>query len=135
LLVATTLRQHLVEEVELTGPVQTMDEAPPPGKFCAKELMLGSRKADLILRLWDGRLVPIECKVSNSALNSIKRVNDVSEKAGRWTNEFGSNQIVPIAVLSGVFGHGKLTAVQRQGLTLIWTHRMADLTDLIGPQP
>jgi hypothetical protein len=46
--------------------------APSPGAFCGESLV-GSRKADIVARLFDERLMPIECKVSNSELNSVKR--------------------------------------------------------------
>jgi len=44
--------------------VVTSAELPGPGEFCG-ESKLGSRKADFIIRLWDNRTVPVECKVSN----------------------------------------------------------------------
>lgn len=51
--------------------IATILRAPAPGEFCL-EAVLGRRKADLIVRLWDGRVMPIECKVSNSSTNSVK---------------------------------------------------------------
>lgn len=62
-------------------PIPTLNHAPNPGEFC-RESLLGSRKADIVLRLRDHRIVPIECKVSNSALNSIKRVNNEAQNRG-----------------------------------------------------
>lgn len=53
--------------------------APAAGEFCG-ESILGAgrhdkagdrgRKADIVVRLWDQRVMPIECKVSNSYINS-----------------------------------------------------------------
>jgi hypothetical protein len=61
--------------------VCNLREAPEKGQFCP-ECKLGTRKADLLVTSWDGRVVPIECKVSNSAVNSIKRLNnDAGSKA------------------------------------------------------
>ncbi|HEY3330852.1 MAG TPA: XamI family restriction endonuclease [Capsulimonadaceae bacterium] len=111
--------------------VTTMLNAPNPGEFCG-EAKLGSRKADLIVRLWDGRIMPIECKVSNSTLNSVKRLNnDAAAKAEAWTKDFGMTQIVPVAVLSGVFGLRHLIDAQDRNLTLCWSHRIDDLTSWI----
>jgi len=108
--------------------INTLDEAPPKGAFCA-ECAVGSRKADVPVRLFDGRLMPVECKVSNSALNSIKRINnDAAVKAQIWRREFGTNQVVPAAMLSGVFDVGNLLRAQDGGLTLFWAHRL----DLLG---
>ncbi|MDA8232077.1 MAG: XamI family restriction endonuclease [Magnetospirillum sp.] len=55
--------------------IRTLDDAPARGQFCPESLV-GTRKADVPVRLFDGRLMPIECKVSNSALNSVKRINN-----------------------------------------------------------
>ena len=107
--------------------IATLDDAPARGQYCA-ECMVGSRKADLSVRLFDGRLMPIECKVSNSALNSVKRVNnDAAVKAKTWTLEFGTIQIVPAAVLAGVFKVANLVQAQRDGLSLFWAHRLEEL--------
>jgi hypothetical protein len=76
--------------------------APASGEFCG-ESRLGTRKADIVVRLWDHRVMPIECKVSNSSLNSVKRLNnDAAVKA------------------------------QERGLTIFWAHDLQPLTDWIG---
>jgi hypothetical protein len=107
--------------------IATLNRAPGAGEFC-RESMLGSRKADLIVRLWDHRIMPIECKVSNSALNSIKRVNnDAAVKAETWIKDFGTRNIVPAAVLSGVYQVRHLADAQRRGLALFWAHDLQAL--------
>ena len=111
--------------------VPTLSLAPPSGEFC-REAMLGSRKADFIIGLADGRTAAIECKVSSSAVNSIKRLNnDAAVKAAVWRSEFGTVQVVPIAVLEGVFALRNLSAAQNQGLTIFWAHDLAGMTDWI----
>ena len=41
--------------------------------------------------------MPIECNVSNSTLNSVKRVkNDAAVKAETWLKDFGTTQVVPV---------------------------------------
>lgn len=112
----------------MTRDVHTLASAPKPGEFCA-ESKLGDRKADLIVGLWDSRVMPIECKVSNSATNSIKRLNnDAAVKAGHWRKEFGDTQVVPVAVLSGVFNTLNLSQAQEAGLTLFWAHDLGEMT-------
>ncbi len=107
-------------------------EAPQPGEFC-QEVTLGTRKADLIVGLWDRRTMPIECKVSNSSTNSIKRLNnDAAAKAEAWLDQFGRAQVVPVAVLGGVYKLLNLEQAQDRGLTLFWVHRLRDLTDWIA---
>ncbi|MGH6990744.1 MAG: XamI family restriction endonuclease, partial [Stellaceae bacterium] len=101
-----------------------LDDAPARGQFCS-ESMVGSRKADVPVRLFDGRLMPIECKVSNSELNSVKRINnDAAVKANTWKVEFGINQVVPVAMLSGVFKVSNLVQAQGGGLTMFWAHKL-----------
>jgi len=111
--------------------IKTLDQAPAAGEFCG-ESMFGSRKADLVVRLWDGRVMPLECKVSNSSTNSIKRLNnDAAVKATIWLNEFGTAQTVPAAVLAGVFKTRNLEAAQQRGLTIFWAHDLDKLIDFI----
>ena len=56
--------------------------APPLGHFTGECKVGETRKADVVVRLWDERVMPIECEVSNSELNSIKRLtNDAAAKA------------------------------------------------------
>lgn len=126
-LVAGQLRRADFEEVE-TRQVVTLSNAPKQGQFC-RESMFGSRKADFIVGLADGRTMAIECKVSNSATNSIKRLNnDAAVKATTWREEFGKAQIVVVAVLDGVYALRNLVDAQEAGLTIFWAH---DLTSMI----
>lgn len=109
----------------------TLAQAPKPGEF-SREASLAGRKADLIVGLWDHRVMPIECKVSNSSINSIKRLNnDATAKAEGWIKDLGEVQIVPAAVLSGVYHLHSLEDAQRRGLTLFWAHRLGDLLNWI----
>lgn len=111
--------------------VSTLADAPEPGQFCG-ESYLGNRKADFLVRLWDQRIMPIECKVSNSATNSVKRLNnDAAAKAEAWIKDFGTRQVVPTAVLGGVYKLHNLLDAQQRGLTLFWTHHLKTLTDWI----
>jgi hypothetical protein len=107
-----------------TREVRLLSDAPKPGEFC-RESTLGKRKADFVVGLWDGRVLAVECKVSNSATNSIKRLNnDAAVKASDWRRDFGERQVVSAAVLSGVFKLRNLEDAQAQGLTLFWAHEL-----------
>jgi len=48
--------------------IPLLDTAPAPGEFC-QESKLGETRADLVVRLYDRRVLAIECKASNSAVN------------------------------------------------------------------
>jgi hypothetical protein len=114
-----------------TRVINNISDAPAPGEFC-RECMLGTRKADFVVRLLDGRILAIECKVSNSATNSIKRLNnDAAIKAESWMEEFGTTGVVPSAVLSGVYKIANVESAQRRGLTIFWAHDLSVLTNWI----
>jgi hypothetical protein len=118
------------EEVP-AGEIPTLHQAPAAGHFCG-ESMFGTRKADFVVGLWDGRKMPLECKVSNSETNSIKRLNnDAAVKSVGWLQEFGTVNVVPAAVLAGVFKRVHLTYAQTRGLTLWWAHDLDALADWI----
>jgi len=104
--------------------VRTIGNAPGPGAFCG-ESVAGTRKADFVVGLWDERKMLIECKVSNSELNSVKRLNnDAAAKAEAWIQDFGRSNVVPTAVLSGVYKLSSLIEAQDRGLTLFWAHAL-----------
>lgn len=114
-----------------TRTIKTARSAPSAGEFCG-ESMLGTRKADLVVGLWDERILAIECKVSNSKVNSVKRVNnDAAVKARIWTQEFGTQLIVPAAVIAGVYNPPNLTTAQDAGLSIWWSHDLEKMTDWI----
>jgi hypothetical protein len=114
-----------------TRKVATISLAPKPGEFC-RESTLGTRKADFIIGLYDQRIMAIECKVSNSSTNSVKRLNnDAAAKAQAWISQFGTLGVVPVAVISGVYKLGNLVDAQNCGLTLFWAHDLSQLLDWI----
>jgi hypothetical protein len=116
--------------------IELLDDAPNPGEFCG-ESKLGDTKADIVIRLHDRRVLPIECKVSNSATNSFKRlIHEAAGKAAKWQRQFGDRAVVPAAVLSGVFAENNLMSAQSGGLVLVWAHRLDDLGPLVqGTRP
>lgn len=133
-------QERAVQEALLAGgfeqvasrPIPLLRDAPDPGQFCMESLV-GNRKADLVVALWDRRIMPIECKVSNSFTNSYKRLNnDAAVKAKTWRDDLGSLQVVPTAVLSGAYKLHSLVDAQARGLTLFWAHRLEAMLDWIG---
>ena len=113
-------------------PINTIVKGPQPMQFCA-ECQLGERKADVVVRLHDTRLMAIECKVSNSATNSVKRLNnDAAVKAEYWLKVFGTSQVVPTAALAGVFKVLNLKQAQERGLSLFWSHDLDKLGAFIS---
>ncbi len=112
----------------------TLAAVPTAQQFCG-EARLGTSRADLVVRLRDGRVMPIECKVSNSAVNSYKRINhEALNKARSWLEGFGLRNVVPAAVISGVFNPNNLAQAQDAGLVLFWNHGLAELARFIGDE-
>jgi len=130
----TQVKDFLLDlEFEEVPPcdIDNVTKGPERGQFCG-ECLVGERKADVVVRLHDGRLMPIECKVSNSATNSVKRLNnDAAAKAAYWKPAFGDQNIVPAAVLSGVFKPENMKQAQDRGLFLFWAHDLDALGDFI----
>jgi len=114
--------------------VKTFNQAPNPGEFC-RESLLGSSKADFLIGLWDRRIMAIECKVSNSSTNSVKRLNrEAAGKAEKWIYEFGVRNVVPVAILSGVYKLHNITSAQERGLTVYWAHDLEQLLTWIDSE-
>lgn len=132
------LEQAVAARLEMGGmlrvparAIRTLDDAPAVGEFCG-ESMFGNRKADLVVRLYDKRVLALECKVSNSSTNSIKRLNnDAATKAVEWLGAFGALQCVPGAVLAGVFKLKNLEDAQAAGLTIFWAHNLDALWNFV----
>jgi len=112
-------------------PIATITDAPEAGEFCG-ETMLAGRKADFVISLHDQRILALECKVSNSELNSLKRLNnDAAIKAKGWRDDLGAAHVVSAAMLSGVYKLSHLESAQARGITLFWAHRLPDFIQWI----
>lgn len=99
----------------------------------SRERSVAKAKCDVPVRLRDGRLLAIECKVSIGPKNGWKRINrETGGKAGSWRRSFG-DQIIVAAVIDGVFDLGCLTQAQDgQGVTIFWQHNLKPLAEFIA---
>jgi hypothetical protein len=110
--------------LDVTGGLQ-------PGEF-SNECLVAGAKCDVPVGLKDGRLLLIECKVSNSATNSVKRLNrEVGNKTAVWRDAFGQRAISAV-VLSGVFKLTNLQSAQTSGVVLFWEHRLESLAAFLA---
>jgi hypothetical protein len=106
---------------------------PSSGVVSENEVQFGPEKADVLSRLWDDRMFPIECKVSNSEVNSYKRLNhDTLAKHHAWINQFGTANVVPSAILAGVFKPSNVFQAQEAGLAIFWSHRVSDVGKFVA---
>lgn len=115
------------------GKVTSPSHWPVANTFYGECTVYG-RKADILVGTHDGRIIAIEAKDSSSALNSIKRVlNDTAAKAKHWSGKAGE-EIVPVALLSGVFKVESLKSAQESGLYLVWTHDLDGFVEWLSTQ-
>ncbi|AWE52404.1 hypothetical protein DC008_23690 [Streptomyces nigra] len=98
----------------------------------SKERKVAGAKCDVPIRLKDGRLLAIECKVSNGPKNSWKRlIRECGGKSETWRQHFGT-QVMSVAVLAGSFDLSCLERAQNMdGLWVYWQHDLKALTDFI----
>jgi len=128
--VKNALREIGFEEIE-PRVISTPSRAPKPGQFCGESSFVG-KKADVIVGLWDERVMAIECKTSNSEVNSYKRVNhEAGAKASHWTATFGYALVVPAVTIAGVFKPQNLADAQKAGLTIWWSHDLGAMADFV----
>lgn len=108
-------------------------DAVPKGTFVPGECWLGGTKCDVLARLRDGRLLAVECKVSNSTVNSFKRLNkDAVRSASDWKRAFAT-QVVVCAVLAGVFKLENLVRAQAEHqIFIVWEHDLAPLREFVA---
>jgi hypothetical protein len=99
----------------------------------SRERKVGGAKCDVPIRLLDGRLLTLECKVSNGPKNSWKRLQrEVGGKADTWKQAYGS-QVITGAVVAGVFDLKCLSDAQsRQNVALFWQHDLEPLLEFVG---
>jgi hypothetical protein len=125
---------EVVETLAGIGLVQDDDRTPilvldrlERGHF-SRERKVAGAKCDVPVRLADGRLLALECKVSNGPKNSWKRLHrEAGGKSEQWAKEFGS-QVVTGAVLAGVYDLSCVLSSQEQHhVYIFWQH---DLTSL-----
>ena len=113
------------------GIQNLLNDSPPPKHFLS-QINLGSDNADVVVRLGDGRLLAIECKGSNSEINSRKRLNKEAVKnAQAWLARFG-DQVVPAVALQGVFKGSYVAEAQATPMLIFWSHRLDDLRSLVA---
>lgn len=116
----------------IRGIQKLLTDSPPPRTF-QTQINLGPDNADVVVRLDDARLLAIECKGSNSEINSRKRLNkEAAQNARVWVERFGSEQVVPAVALQGVFSARYVTEAQDTPMVIFWAHRLDDLAAFLS---
>jgi len=86
------------------------------------------QEVDIALGLSRTYVAAMECKVSNDATNSVKRINDVIKKATAWKEHWGSF-VEPVALLQGVIKPRDVRRLIDAGVVVFWSHRLKDLEE------
>jgi hypothetical protein len=101
-----------------------------PGEFTS-EFRVAGAKCDLPLLLPSGLLITLECKVSGSEVNSIKRlIRETVGKRRAWSEEFGKG-VMTGALIAGNFAMTTLTAAQDADMLLCFEHEMEALAEFV----
>ena len=104
-------------------------------RYMHKTTFRGAAKStaevDIAVGMAGGRLLAIECKVSNDATNSIKRVNDVLKKREAWEKGYGS-VLTTGAVLSGVIAGKDVARLAAAGVSVFFSHDLNPLRHFLA---
>jgi hypothetical protein len=110
------------------GGIRNIRRKAPEARQIKENVTLGGEGADFVVGLGDGRILAIECKGSNSEINSRKRINkEVANNAQSWLRQFGDGTLVPSAAIQGVFKPDYIAEVQEIPVVFFWGHRLEDL--------
>lgn len=94
------------------------------------------QEVDIACGLGSSIILAMECKVTNDATNSIKRVNDILKKSAAWQMHWGSF-VKTAALLQGVIAYKDVARLLDAGIEVFWSHRLEDFgawVDQNGPR-
>jgi hypothetical protein len=79
------------------------------------------QEVDIACGLAKTYVLAMECKVTNDATNSVKRINDVLKKAKAWKDHWG-NFVTTAALLQGVIAPKDVHRLLDDGVKVFWSH-------------
>lgn len=86
------------------------------------------QEVDIAMGLGGTIVLAMECKVSNDATNSVKRINDVLKKSAAWKKHWGSF-VKTAALLQGVIAAKDVHRLLDEGVEVFWSHNVQELMD------
>lgn len=135
-LMSKAQEQAVVEALEANGwtkrpssLVSTLADLPAK-EFMHKTLFAtGSqpKEVDIACGLGKSAVLAMECKVSNDATNSIKRMDDVLNKAQAWKVRWGMS-VDTAALLQGVIAPKEMKRLLMADVRIFWSHRLNEFT-------
>lgn len=126
----TVMKALVAAGMQAASTIADVDDDLKPG-MCKHGIVFEGEQCDVLARLWDKRFLAIECKSTNTEVNSRKRLNDAGNKATLWRQKRGE-KVVTAAVLAGVFKLSDLERSQHtQRVSLFWEHDLGPLQDFV----
>lgn len=89
-----------------------------------------NQEVDIACGLGGTVVLAMECKVTNDATNSVKRINDVLKKAAAWKQHWGTF-VRPAALLQGVISFTDVERLLDFPVEVFWAHRIDQFADWI----
>lgn len=121
--------QLLLEKGWQKMPSSTIERraALPPKHFMHKTRFATAtqtpQEVDIACGLSGSYVAAMECKVTNDATNSVKRINDVLKKATAWKAHWGSF-VKTAALLQGVIKAEDVQRLSDEGVVVFWSHAL-----------
>ena len=91
------------------------------------------QEVDIACGLPNTYVLAMECKVTNDATNSVKRVNDVLKKASAWSAHWGSF-VKTAALLQGVINPRDVQRLADAGIHVFWSHDLGEFHHWLAAQ-
>jgi hypothetical protein len=87
-----------------------------------------TKEVDIACGVNASLILAMECKVSNDATNSVKRVNDVMDKTKAWNDQWGGF-IQTAALLQGVVAYKEVARLLDSDVLVFWSHDLQPLSE------
>ena len=97
-------------------------------KTRCKSSDIATKEVDIACGVKANLIMAMECKVSNDATNSVKRVSDVMDKTKAWKEQWGGF-IQTAALLQGVVAYKDVARLLNSNVLVFWSHDLRPLTD------
>lgn len=92
-----------------------------------------AQEVDIALGIGNTFVLAMECKVSNDATNSVKRINDVLKKSIAWKTHWGSF-VKTAALLQGVIAAKDVYRLIDEGVEVFWSHDLTAFEEWLDKQ-
>jgi len=115
--------------------IQTLSTVPAKHFMHKTRFATGTQPQEVDVACGLGRdvVLAMECKVTNDATNSVKRVNDVLKKASAWQAHYGGF-VHTAALLKGVIAYKDVHRLLDANVKVFWSHKLEDFGSWLEEQ-